>query len=115
MDLALFFYLASPKHIMDEIDKYLQIYYSSFSDYLRELGSDPDSLFPFDVFLKYWRKFRKFGLALALFGLRFVIAEEGEIPELLTMEGLDQAVNSDMSNQKEQDKRVIDVVRHFSK
>lgn len=113
IDLSQFFYLSSPKHVMDEVDKYLKVYYSSFSEFLRELGSDSDFVFPFDIFLKYWGRFSKFGMAMALFCLRFSIAEEGEIPQLLTTEGLDETVNSGMSNQKEQDKRVIDVVRHF--
>lgn len=112
-DLAYFIHLSAPKRVLDEVDKYLRIYYNSLSDFLKELGSDPDSVFPFDVFMMQWKKYRKFGLAMGLVGFRFMLTEQDEVPELTTKEILEQSLVRDIANQKEQDRRVIDMVRYF--
>lgn len=115
IDVAYFFYMSAPKHVMDEVDKYLKIYYDSFANFLKELGSDPGLLFPFDAFLSHWKKYREFGLAMALCSFRFVLSEGDDVLDFTTKEGLIGRLYGKMSNQNEQDKRVIDVVRHFVK
>lgn len=112
-ELAHFLYLSAPKRVMDEIDKYLIYYHKALSDFLRQLGSDPDVLLPFEVLLKDWRKYRTFGLAMSLFCFRFMLSEEDEAVSLTTKEDYKDKYGKEISNQEEQDKRVIDVVKHF--
>lgn len=97
---------------MDDVDKYLKIYYKSLSDFLRQLGSDPDVLFPFEVLLEHWAKHRKFGLAMSLFVFRFMLAEEDETL-CLTKEALEDGMKIVMTNQREHDRRLTDVLKHF--
>lgn len=112
-DLVYFFHVSAPKSVLDEVDKYLRIYYTSLSDFLKELGSDANVVFPFDVFMVQWRKYRRFGLAMAMFAFRFMFSEQDGVPDLTTNESLEQSLGKDMANQEEQDRRVIDVVRYF--
>lgn len=112
-DIGLFFYLCAPKHVLDETDKYLRIYYDSLSNFLQELGSDPESVFPYDAFLKHWRKYRIFGLAVTLFALRFIMSEQNETLEFRSTEKLQHDLQYDMIHQKDQDKRVVDFIKHL--
>lgn len=98
---------------MDKVDKYLQIYYNSLSDFIRQLGSDPDTVYPFEVFMKHWKQFRNFGLAMSLFGFRFILSEEDEALSLTTKEEYANGFTKTMANQEEQDRRVTDVIKHF--
>lgn len=97
---------------MDEVDKYLRLYYSSFSDFLKELGSDPEKVLPFEIFMEHWKRYRRYGLALGLFGFRFMLSEDDET---VTLKKDEYAAGflREMANQEEQDRRVTDVVKHF--
>lgn len=97
---------------MDDVDKYLQIYHNSLSDFLKQLGSDPEKVFPFEVLQRHWKKYRKFGLTMSLFIFRFTLCEEDEAVTL-TGENYADGFGKDVSSQKEQDRRVTDVVKHF--
>lgn len=112
-DLAYFFYTSAPKRIMDKVDTYLGIYYDSLSDFLRQLGSDPEKVFPFEIFMKHWRQFRRFGLTMSLFGFRFILSEEDEVITLSKNDDYIESFQQEMKNQKEQDRRVTDIVKHF--
>lgn len=112
-DLSHFLYASTPKYIMDDADKYLEIYYKSFSDFLRELGSDPDVLFPFEVLQKLWRKYRKFGLAMSIIIFRFMLADEDDTLSLRNKEAVEEGFNKEMNNQEEHDRRVTAVLKHF--
>lgn len=97
---------------MDEVEKYLQIYYTSLSDTLKQLGSDPEKVFPFSVLQKHWTKFRRFGLAMSLFIFRFILSQENETPSLTRDAYVEDFVN-DIANQKQANRRVTDVLKHF--
>lgn len=112
-DLAYFFYASAPKRVMDQVDKYLKIYHDSLSDFMRQLGSDPKKVFPFDVFLNEWKKYRKFGLAMALFLFRFSLAEADEAVSVSTKENFADGFAKEMTNQGEHNRRVTEVVKHF--
>lgn len=113
-DIAYFFYTAASERALNEVDRYLKIYYDSFSDFLRELGSNPEAVFPFEAFLNHWRKFRRFGLVLGIFGFRFILAEPDEAPAFTSGE-YEQAFDAEVCNQEEINMRVTNVVKHFVK
>lgn len=107
MDLSYFLYPSASREALDETDRYLNIYHNSLSNFLTELGCDPVTLFPFEVLMEHWKKYRKFGLAMALFGLKFMLAGEDDMKKLDS--------DHQIPKQDEHDRRIIDIVQHFIK
>lgn len=70
-DLAYFFYSGASKHDMDRLDHYLDIYYDSFSEFVRELGADPTELYPYHVLKDEWKRYSVPGVILGEFFVIF--------------------------------------------
>lgn len=113
LDFAYFFYTCSPKRILDDVDKYLEIYHISLSSFLKELGSDPEKVFPFCVLKEHWRKYSKFGLVMANVLLIFMLLDEGE-SFTISENDFPKAFVTPIKNQKLCDQRAIDVITHFA-
>lgn len=115
-DLSYFLLTSSPKRILDNLDKYLQMYYKSMSEFLKELGSDPEVLYPHPTFMEHWKRHARFGFTMALFGFRFFLCEEDEAPDMSSKEAFARTMNDNpLKNQAEYDRRVIDVSTMFVK
>lgn len=83
LDLGYFIFTGTSKELRDKHYKSLiQQYYDSFSSYLRELGSDPDKLFPFDVLQEHLKKYSVYGLYMAMLVLIIIISDTEEIPDV---------------------------------
>lgn len=65
-DLSYFFYTGGSKALFDKLDDYLKIYHDSLSKNLRELGSDPEKLYPFKQLKNDWKNYARFGVILSL-------------------------------------------------
>lgn len=81
-DLSYFLYACAPKSILDDLDKYLQIYHESLSDNLRKLGSDPEKIFPYIVLKEQWKNNSKYGFIMALIVIRLMLCDSDESPDL---------------------------------
>lgn len=104
----------APENAIENLPKYLKVYYDSFSVFLRELGSDPDALYPFEVYMNHWKKYGKFGIALILFALRIIISEEHEAPSLRSAEEFNRTLIIDtIVRQEEHDRRIICLSKKF--
>lgn len=63
-------------------DDLLMAYYSSLSQTIRKLGSDPEKLYSFSDFQKQLRKFSEFALMTCPFLILFKVAETEDISNL---------------------------------
>ncbi|XP_060516909.1 uncharacterized protein LOC132696215 [Cylas formicarius] len=64
-DLSYHIYMVSSEELLKDFPKILKIYHDSLSNEIRQLGSDPDKLFPFSTLLDQWRKHCVFGLIIS--------------------------------------------------
>lgn len=60
----------------------LQVYYNSLSSFLAELGSNAQTLLPFDVLLDHMKRFALPGLYLSLFVTFVSLLEKDEVPDV---------------------------------
>nr|XP_022903199.1 uncharacterized protein LOC111415673 [Onthophagus taurus] len=114
-DFSHFFYTSSSKSELDNIEYYRNIYYDELTATIKQLGSDPNELYPKSVFDAHWKKYCVNGLNVALFLIRMMTTEAEEIPEY---NDLSEAMNvvEKMSFEPKNDgykERVRDVVMHF--
>lgn len=115
-DLSYFLTTCAPESVLDDLDNYLELYYKTTSEFLKELGSDADVVYPHRVFREQWRKHAKFGLSMALFAFRMMLSEEHEVPKMTTKEEFARTYIIDkIVNQEEHDKRLSHVVTTFVK
>lgn len=70
-DLAHFFYSGASKHDMDRLNHYLDIYYNTFSEFVRELGADPTELYPYQVLKDEWKRYSVSAVILGEFCMIF--------------------------------------------
>ena len=54
-DISYFFYSNASKTDLDNHQHYLTLYYNTFSDTVKILGSDVTKLYPLDIFMDHWR------------------------------------------------------------
>ncbi|KAF2904038.1 hypothetical protein ILUMI_02135 [Ignelater luminosus] len=93
LDLAYFIFACTDKPLRDQYyDHLIQEYHKSLSSFLRELGSDPDKLFPFEVLQEHLKKFSVFGLYMSMTILYAINSEVEEIPDFHNMANLDELV-----------------------
>lgn len=81
-DLSYFLYSGAGKSVLDKLEHYQHLYYESFSTTLRELGDDPETLYPFSAFQADWKKYCKFGFLLGLMLQRMKLISNDEIRDL---------------------------------
>ncbi|RZC40739.1 EcKinase, DUF1679, and/or APH domain containing protein, partial [Asbolus verrucosus] len=81
IDLSDFIYGCCDIENHKDVKELLTIYYSSFSEYLKQLGSEPEEVFPFGKLLEHWKKFSKFGILVSAFNLKFCLCEADDAPD----------------------------------
>ncbi|KAF2887668.1 hypothetical protein ILUMI_18505 [Ignelater luminosus] len=82
LDLAFFLYTCSEKKVIEALEDYLRLYYNSLVAHLVKLGSDPDKVYPYSIFLKQWRKYAKLGFTLAITVIYILLTDESEAVDL---------------------------------
>lgn len=61
---------------------FMHIYHGSLSEFLTELGSDPELLFPYQALQDQLKKFGKFGLMMSLMVIQAMVMQPEETPDL---------------------------------
>ncbi|KAJ8977342.1 hypothetical protein NQ317_017756 [Molorchus minor] len=79
-DLAYLIYANSSQTELDRFDELLETYYSSFSNFLRDLGSDPEKLFSYKDLKRHWAKHSTFAALSMPTILKFVLCEKEDAP-----------------------------------
>jgi hypothetical protein len=115
-DLSYCLYSGASKKVFDNLNHYLKIYYDSFSSFLRELGSDPDKLFPFSVLEEHWRKYSRWGMIMSFSILRMKLTHKEDIIDLadgISEEELTSAFSKTKFYEEDYNKRVRGLVSHM--
>ncbi|XP_074036738.1 uncharacterized protein isoform X2 [Leptinotarsa decemlineata] len=106
LDLSLFIYTVSSQEELSHFEELITYYYSALTDFLRELGSDAEKLFPFSVLKEHWYKYAIFPMIWIMTFLRIILEEDSD--------GRDKEDMFDISfNEEEYEKRMIAVLKHY--
>lgn len=54
------------------------------SDRIRELGSDPEALYPYSILEKEWKEAGLYSMCLAMTVIRLFLRKDGSVPDLET-------------------------------
>ncbi|GJQ78457.1 hypothetical protein Trydic_g11576 [Trypoxylus dichotomus] len=94
IDLCYFFYPISSEATIEKYEYYMKEYHEELSKRIRQLGSDPETLYPLLVLKEEWKKFAKFGFAMGFFLVKSILMSKDEMPNLEEYPELyDQIVN----------------------
>lgn len=116
LDLSYVFYGTASAKELKHFNHLMDIYYDSFSSFLRTLGSNPEELFPFSSLKEHWRRYSTFGLIFSSFLLTYVLCDEVNAPALEDLESeasLQDMLVIDVSKNELYFQRFRDVVRHY--
>lgn len=117
LDVAYFFYTCSAKELIDNLEKYLGIYYNKLASHLRKLGSNPDKIYPYSIFWEQWKKYARFGLIYAMTLIYIMLTEENESVNLEDVAEADKSVadafNFEIANSDLYYDRVRHIILHF--
>ncbi|KAI4467393.1 hypothetical protein MML48_2g00009469 [Holotrichia oblita] len=82
LDLVYFFYTTAPasEEILKRVDIFLKIYHEELSNQIKQLGSDPDKLYPLSLLKKEWQEYAKFGFCRAFLILKAMLGGKEELP-----------------------------------
>ncbi|KAF2904584.1 hypothetical protein ILUMI_01582 [Ignelater luminosus] len=64
------------------LDKFLEFYHAKLCDFVSELGSDPEKLFPYQILKEHWKKYSKYGLIMAATAIHAMLTKEEELIDL---------------------------------
>ncbi|KAB0801591.1 hypothetical protein PPYR_03777 [Photinus pyralis] len=119
LDLGYFLFTCTSKELRDEkYNSLIQEYYKSFRSFLKELGSDADKLFPFDVLQEHLKKYCVYGLCMAVIVLLILISDTEEIPDIHNIssnEHVMDKLNYEPKNIEVYNSRVRDIIFDFIK
>lgn len=79
-DIAYFFYTIATKEALSKWRTYLNIYYQELSERIKELGSNPDKLYPQEIFEEEWKRYSNYGFAMAFIILKVMLYSKEETP-----------------------------------
>ncbi|KAF2904586.1 hypothetical protein ILUMI_01584 [Ignelater luminosus] len=117
MDFCHFFYCCSSKDVLDKLDYFMEFYHGKLSDFVSELGSDLEKLFPYRMLQEHWKKYAKFGLIIAGVAIHAMLTEEKDAVDFSNIaesEGtLSNSFNYEIKNIDEYNKRLKDLILHF--
>ncbi|RZC42290.1 EcKinase, DUF1679, and/or APH domain containing protein [Asbolus verrucosus] len=116
-DLSYCLYSGASKKVFDNLNEYLKIYYDSFSSFVRELGSDPEKLFPFDALKEHWKKYSRFGMIMALTILRMKLTNKEDLIDFRDDFEMDEIVSIVAKSrfcEEDYNKRIRGLLWHMS-
>lgn len=121
IDLSYFLYACADAAILKHFDFILQIYHTSFCDFLKDLDCDRDddieAVFSLKKLKEHWKDFGKFGLVMGSFVLKLALCDTDEVPDLAdTAENggdFKGTLDITIKNQDEYARRVRDTFLHY--
>ncbi|XP_031334537.1 uncharacterized protein LOC116164492 [Photinus pyralis] len=92
LDILFFIFVCTNQELRSKYyTRLLEEYYSSLSDVLRRLGSDPAKLLPYDVLMDHLRECAPYGLIMAVLLIAMNMKESKNVPDLYNWTA-DQAI-----------------------
>lgn len=117
VDLAYFLYCTASKELYDNYEQYKQIYYEEINLFLRKHGYEAKQLYPLEKFDEHWRKYSKYGLAVAGWMINDMLNKEN-LPTHEEMHKRGKNFFDYLSqvdgNKNEFHRRIRDVILHFA-
>lgn len=117
LDLCYFLYSCGSKEVLDKLDYFMQLYHGKLSEFVTELGSDPEKLFSYRILKEHWKKYAKFGLILCASTIHAMLTEREEAIDLghvAESEGsVSNAFNYEIKNVDEYNNRLKNIILHF--
>ncbi|GJQ81313.1 hypothetical protein Trydic_g20526 [Trypoxylus dichotomus] len=114
-DVSYFFLTVASEDALGKTDIYLKLYHNELSRQIRQMGSNPDVLYPFPIFLMEWRKYCKFGFAMACLVIKAMLCSQDEAFDLAELNSEDgkqlENLFPKFDNQKEYVKRMKNLAR----
>lgn len=83
-DLSYFFYTGGNKELFDNLDEYLKVYHESLSTNIRELGSDPEKLYPFKQLKEDWKNYGMFGTIFSLMLTKVKLLKSEDVQDIVS-------------------------------
>lgn len=116
-DIAHFFYCCSSNEAIDDYKTYLKVYYESLANHLEEMGEDFNELFPYEEFLKQWKKNSNVGMMISIQMLKVMMSDPNETPDLSKIsesgQNLADAFRYEIAREDEYVFRIKHILRHF--
>ncbi|KAF2901787.1 hypothetical protein ILUMI_04403 [Ignelater luminosus] len=117
LDLSYFLYSCGSKEVLNNYQRYLDLYHDSLSVHLRQLGSNPDKLYPYSVFREQWKRSSRFGLTLSVILIHIMLSEQNEVADITENAELGKSIvdafDYDISNSEAYNDRVKHIILHF--
>lgn len=85
-DVSYFFYTIASEEALQKLDYHLKVYHDELRYRIKQLGSDPDVLYPEKVFREEWKQHCKFGYAMAFVLIKMMLSDKDEVTNI---EGMD--------------------------
>lgn len=89
---------ASENDIKDT-ESLLEKYYDKLSNFLRQLGTEPNLAYPVENFLKEWKKNAKFGVLLTFLVMKGCCSDEDEVIDLDKIADAGESFASNMNHE----------------
>lgn len=81
-DIGPIFYSTASKDTVDNYKDYMEVYYDELSKRIRELGSDPDTVYPQSAFEKDQNSYGFFCFGFAITGIKGMLTKRENAPDL---------------------------------
>ncbi|KAF5292784.1 hypothetical protein FQA39_LY13829 [Lamprigera yunnana] len=97
-------------------DNLIEIYYNSFSSFLVQLGSDPNTLFPYSILQSHLKKFSVIGLSTAVRIVYPISILPSEIPDYFSAKSTSEVLQMFRNAKKDEDyfvSRMRSIFLHF--
>nr|XP_023023754.1 uncharacterized protein LOC111511913 [Leptinotarsa decemlineata] len=116
MDLSCFLYLCASGESLSRLEELLELYHSNLRDFLRQLGSDVEELFPYNILVNHWKKYTPYALALVTTFLELLFFQKQDVPEFENIQEQSDMAKFMEGNQLEDEdlyrERLISVIDH---
>ncbi|XP_050296034.1 uncharacterized protein LOC126735953 [Anthonomus grandis grandis] len=117
IDLAYFFFCATSKETLPNLNQYLKTYHDTLSEYLRDCDCDPEEIYSFNSFMKDWKKLCMRGICVSLIMIKVMLSDSEEAPDLTKENGgsfLQALTNFDTAKEPAYKKRVCDILEFMT-
>ncbi|XP_017493305.1 PREDICTED: uncharacterized protein LOC108381399, partial [Rhagoletis zephyria] len=103
LDLVHYLYACTEKSLRDaHFHEFMQIYYDTLAQFIRDYQLDPIVLYPEAVFRQQLRQFGAYGFCMSAFSVPFFVSNASELPDLDEVsEAIQELSSSDTSDADE--------------
>ncbi|XP_066259727.1 uncharacterized protein [Euwallacea similis] len=99
-DLSYFFYSGASKKDMEKIDQYLELYYDTFSSFVKELGADPQEIYPYRALKEDWKRYSLLGIFMGITASAGFLMKTSDLNEMFENSHLPKESRKEMWSQK---------------